>query len=696
MKIAQACGVTAAILLIGSIALKDDACASETASPPLIPRQVYFAQPELRTPLLSPDGKYISAIRPLGGVMNIFVASVDNPRDWRPVTNYTDRDVNPTNVSGTPTMFWTKDSRYIVFLRDHNGDERHHALRVDVKTGEILDLTPGSDVRAVDCTAPVTFLGCIGGAQKDHEVLIGIYGSNPAFYDLYWIDASTGEKHLAFKNDKFITMITDSVFEPRIGIAFENGGVAAYLRGHGEEWKLFENYGPNGPPSRFVNFNATGDKMRLLSSEGRDKQALIELDIKTKARRLFVQDKEADLSDALIKPTTGEIEAYVRNWIRPEYVALDPHVAKSLKALKKVVDGSPTILSRSDDDNLWLVKYTLSDAPESVYLFDRKTEKATKLFTLTPALEKVPLSKMHPLKVRTSDGFTFISYYSLPLALDPRQIGRPSSPAPFVTIIHGGPSDERASWAFSPIGQWLNNRGYGVLFVNFRGSLGFGRKFMDAKNHEWGGKMNRDIDEQVERLIRERIADPKHVGVMGGSYGGFATLTAITKRPDLYTCAVDVVGPANLETFIANRPPEWMLDQLATEVGDPRTPEGVALLKARSPINFVQNVKGPILIVQGSNDRRVPKAESDLMASALDKQGVKVTYLLYSDEGHGLLRAPNTASFAAVAEVFWSGCLGGRAQPIEGPFAGSSLQVPLGAERIPGLVAAASGAPPTK
>ena len=677
------------IALVAIVCL--DACAhsaeQSTSDPktPLIGRDILFAQPEVRAPLLSPDGRYISAVRPLNGIMNYFVAPTDNPTAWHAVTHYTDRDVNPSDVSDSLVYYWTSDSRYLVFLRDHNGNEKFHVMRADIATGELRDLTPGDATRAFICQRPASYLGCEPGERKDGKILVGIYGSDARFYDLYFVDVATGARSLALKNDKFIALLADNDYEARIGIAPSDKGVAIYVRPKHGDWALYRQYGVGGPHNRAISFDPTNTKLRMFSAEDRDTQAIVEFDLDTKKTTVLAEDPQVDLDGEVVEPHTGKVQAYVRYWTKPELIALDPTIKNDLDFLQKSVDGALTILSRSSDDKIWLVKYMLSDAPETIYRYDRPTMKLTKLFTLTPKLEGLPLTKMNPVVTKSSDGFDLVSYISLPMDADPQQTGKPIHPVPIIAYIHGGPSDERAQYGFASLVQWLTNRGYGFFYMNFRGSPGFGKKFLSAQQGEWGGKMNRDVDEQVERLIADKVADPDKIAVLGGSYGGFATLVAITQRPDLYKCAIDVVGPANLETFIQNRPPEWSLESLAADLGDPRTPEGLAHLRDRSPINHVDRVKGPVLVVQGANDRRVPQAESDRMVAALKAHGVRVTYLLYPDEGHGLLRQPNNNSFDAISEVFLKNCLGGQAQPIGNALDGSSVIVPAGADYIDGL-----------
>jgi len=663
-----------------------DAAQAPSAEPELIPRDTFFAQAQIMTPLLSPDGTMISAVMPLDGVRNFFVFPVDDPEARRPVTTYALRDVDPTDVSGNLTYFWTADSRSLVFLRDTDGDERHRVMRVDVETGEITDLTPIEGVR-VRIFAKSDLL--------PSELLVGMDDRTPGMFDLYRLNVETGERTLIEQNDRFLHYVADNTLEPRVAIALEptpSGiGLGQYYRPPGGEWRHVASFpldgsGPEGDrPKRAVGFDPTNTFLRQIWSAGSNTDGVVEVNFDTGERRMLAQDPQVDIADVMVHPQTNEVQAWVRHFARREWVILDPDIQADMDFLAGVRDGDLRIESRSRDDTKWIVRYTLSDDPETFYLYDREANETQLLFTTTPLLEDLPLVKMQPIVTQSSDGFDLVSYYTLPLSADPEQDGTPDAPVPFVVIIHGGPSDERAQYAFSPLLQWFANRGYGTLYVNFRGSPGFGREFLQAQNGEWGRAMNRDIDEQVIHLIENGYAEDGAVAVIGGSYGGYSTLIAMTKSPGLYACGVSLVGPTNLETFLDNIPPEWSLDAWAVRIGDPRTEEGLALLRDRSPINFVDQVRSPIMIGQGANDRRVPQSEADQMVAALQENGVGVLYALYPDEGHGLLRQPNIRSFWALVDAYFGQCLGGRYEPVGDALDGSSLQVPAGADMIPGL-----------
>jgi dipeptidyl aminopeptidase/acylaminoacyl peptidase len=323
------------------------------------------------------------------------------------------------------------------------------------------------------------------------------------------------------------------------------------------------------------------------------------------------------------------------------------------------------------------------DGPSSFFLYDRPAKSLKLLMVSRKALMGKPLAKMRPVVLSSRDGLKMVSYLTLPGEI---KSDRPGKPLPLVLFVHGGPQ-ARDSWGFNPYHQLLSNRGYVVLSVNYRGSTGFGKNFVNAGKLEWGRKMHEDLVDAVEWAIREKLADPRKVAIMGGSYGGYAALVGVTFTPDLFACGVDIVGPSNLKTLLESIPPYWtaFLDSMYQGIGDPRTPEGKKLLEDRSPLNHVEKIKKPLLIAQGANDPRVKQAESDQIVKAMKEKGIPVTYVLYPDEGHGFARPQNNLAFMAVTEAFLKQHLGGEAEPVGKAFEGSSITIPEGKEGIPGL-----------
>jgi dipeptidyl aminopeptidase/acylaminoacyl peptidase len=328
----------------------------------------------------------------------------------------------------------------------------------------------------------------------------------------------------------------------------------------------------------------------------------------------------------------------------------------------------------------------MDDGPVRYYLYDRPNKKATFLFTNRKSLEGVPLAKMHPVVIKSRDGLDLVSYLTLPKGADPQATGRPGEPLPLALLVHGGPWG-RDGWGYDAEHQLLANRGYAVLAVNFRGSTGLGKNFTNAGNKQWAGTMHDDLIDAVDWAIAEKIADSKRVAIMGGSYGGYATLVGLTFTPEKFACGVDIVGPSNLLTLLNSIPPYWapMLQMFKDRVGDPTSEEGQKFLNERSPLNLVEKIQKPLLIGQGANDPRVKQAEADQIVKAMQDRKIPVTYVLFSDEGHGFARPENNRAFFAVAEAFLAGHLGGRYEPIGEDFAGSTIRCPEGKDQVPGL-----------
>jgi len=671
--------VAAAITLVGCGGGPGAAAAPDS----LLSLQTLLAPATNVAPQVSPDGRWISFLRPVEGAMNLFVAPVDSIEAARPVTRRTGRGLQPFDVSGNVLYRWTKDSRRILFPEDNNGDEKWNLHVVDVTTGAETNLTPLPGVE-------VSFLGY--SDDDPNLAAIAVKERGPFIPDLYRLDLTTGTRTLILRNDAMVAVLSDGHLKPRLGIGFSADGSLDFYRPTPEGgWSLIWDVSPDDVAAisstayqRIFSFDGENRRLYLYDTEGRDAAVLAALDPETGRRETIFTDSRGDPAGVLYHPVTRRVQAYATMWTRTTWTVIDSSVQADFDRLAKVADGDLKVLSRSDDLGKWVVQYTLSDAPTAFYLYDRASGRATRLFVGTPQLAGFRFSKLHPFELTSSDSLPLVSYYLLPPWTDPDGDGQPAAPVPAVVLVHGGPGDERAQWAFGPFVHWLANRGYAVLYLNFRGSPGFGKKFLNAANMEWGGKMHTDLLEQVDWAIERKIVAAGKVAIMGGSYGGYATLVGMTMTPDRFACGVDLVGPSNLEKFM----PHWNVDRMAVVVGDPRTEEGRRHLRARSPINFAGQTKNPVLIGQGSNDSRVPKYQSDTVVAAMRGAGVPVVYAVYPDEGHGLVRPENSFSFWAIAEQFLARCLGGRAMPLPPSFAGSSIQVEAGADYVPGLAAA--------
>jgi len=647
------------------------------AEDPLLPLARLLGPAEVVAPRLSPDGLSVSWIAPEDGAPNLWVAPVTNLAAKRAVTHEKGRGLQAFDVSGNVMYRWTADSKRLVYPKDHDGDENWNWWVLDLATGRTFNATPRD-------SSEVRLLGL--DEANPARALVGINDRDPRFHDVYELDLATGALRLREKNDAYVRIIADRQLRPRIAASVTPLGEIDLLRSAGDgRWSELHHIGAGEEPDAVVGFAADGRTLYSRSTEGRNTAALVAWDLGGGAMTTLATDDRVDVGDVLVDPVSGRPQAWVTNWTRRQWHALDPAIRPDLEALERLAGGDFDVVTRSRDDRRWLVHVLHDDGPESWILYERPARRVSPLFVANPDLVGLPFSRLHPEVIRSRDGLDLVSYVALPRWTDPDGDGVPDHPLPTVMLVHGGPGDERAEYVFAPFLQWLTNRGYAVLYVNFRGSPGFGKQFLNAERLEWGGRMNLDLVDQAQWAVAHRISDPARLAVMGGSYGGYATLCAMTLTPGVFACAVDVVGPANLESFIATMPKTWSLDHFARRVGDPRTEEGRAHLRARSPIHFVDRVHEPLLIAQGAHDSRVAQAESDSMVAALDRRGVKVTYLLYPDEGHGFHRPGNYAAFNAVTEAFLAANLGGRCEPLTNQLDDSSVLVPVGADRVPGL-----------
>jgi dipeptidyl aminopeptidase/acylaminoacyl peptidase len=655
---------------------------------PMVPFDRYLQPSSYDGPQLSPDGKHIAVLAPVDGVTNLMIADVAKPTQLRPLTADRGRGMQSVTIWYEPTFRWAENGRHIFYIRDDHGDENWVLYSLDTTTGESRRLTAAEGVRV---------RGLQTSAKFPDEVLFGMNDREPTQVDYYRANAMTGKVTHVGTAAPYLLKLWDHDFRERVAVALlPDLSIQTLTPTADGGWKEMNRTARVDTPSMSANlindlggavFSRDGKRLLSFSSKDLDTTALVEYDLASGARRVVAVEKGVDIKRALVNPATFAPQAYIRHFTQREWVVLDPQVAPDFAHLQALGYGELRIDSRSRDDRRWIVSFMRADSPVRYFLYDRGTRATVALGVSSPQLAELKLSDMAPVVTKSSDGFDLVSYIAYPswTRLDPQ--GVPQQPLPVLTVVHGGPSDERAETGFAPVLQWLTNRGYAVFVVNFRGSPGFGKAFMNAQRHEWGGAMNRDVVEQVQALVRRGIADPKRLGVLGGSYGGYETLVAMTMTPDAFSCGVAVVGPSNLETFMdpATIPPDWELDALHDLLGDPATDEGRKLLRERSPINYAKQTRGRMLIVQGANDVRVPQRESEQVVHAMDDAGVQVTYLLYPDEGHGLLRNENNRSFLAVTEVFLGQCLGGRYSALADRIEGSSVQVPLGVQYIPGL-----------
>ncbi len=638
---------------------------------PLIPRKVIFGNPDKASPRLSPDGSKLSFLAPEEGVLNVWVGPADDPSSAKPVTH--DR------LRGIRIYFWSYTNQHIFYLQDKNGDENWRVYRVDVETEEVTDLTPIEGVQARILQV---------SHKYPEEILISLNDRNPQFHDIYRVNILTGEKHLLQENEGFFDFVADDDYKVRFAMRITPDGGNSILKPTEEgKWESFMEISQEDTLTTWpAGFDKTNQVLYLMDSRGRDTGVMASLDLNTGEYKVIAEDPKADMSDYMAHPTEKNIQAVAFTYERKNWKILDPEITEDIAYLRTVADGDLEVIDRTLNDQWWVLAYIMDNGPVRYYRYDRKEKKAHFLFTNRSALEKLPLAKMHPVVIKSKDGWNLVSYYTLPVWSDPDGDGKPEKPLPMVLAVHGGPW-YRDNWGYNAWHQWLANRGYAVLSVNFRGSTGLGKKFINASNREWGGKMHDDLIDAVNWAMKEGIAEPSLIAIMGGSYGGYATLVGMTFTPETFACGVDIVGPSNLVTFMNAVPPYWkpLMDLVIARVGDHTTEEGRAFLLSRSPLTHVERIQKPLLVGHGANDPRVKQAESEQIVHAMQAKNIPVTYVLYPDEGHGFARPENSLSFYAVAEAFLAQCLGGRYEPIGADFLGSSITVPAGADFVPNL-----------
>jgi dipeptidyl aminopeptidase/acylaminoacyl peptidase len=635
-------------------------------SPGLLPRRLIFRDPERSIVRISPDGTRIAFRTPVDGVLNLWIAPIDRIGEARPVTAVTDRNLGPWIV-------WMRDNRHVVFFREAAGDENWRAWRVDLRTGDTRPLTPGPGVT------------CYIQQHSRHfpsELLIAHNARDKHYFDVYRVNVAAAESTLLQRNEGYHFHFTDQRFRVRFAVRHTDDGDTEYLqRGPDGEWTLFCRIGAEDAiATRAIEFSADGSELYWLDSRGRDTVAVVAQDLSTGAIRVLAEDRRADFTELLLDPITERPVAAARSFGRVAWQVLDPDYQQDFDYLMRQSPGDLTVTGTSLDRKHWVVAYQYDDAPMEYFHYDRATRQARRLFSSTPAWEGQPFVSMEPVVIPARDGLELVSYLSRPRGAPPTER------LPMVLLVHGGPWS-RDVWGLHANHQWLANRGYAVLSVNYRGSTGFGKAFVNAANFEWAGKMHDDLIDAVDWAIAQGIADPARVAIMGTSYGGYSALVGLTFTPEKFACAVDLVGISNLVTWLDTIPEYWMTwkSLMKGRVGDYTTEAGRRFLEARSPLTLADQIVRPLLIGQGANDVRVKAAESEQIVAAMQQHGIPVTYAYFSDEGHGLGRSQNRSSFAAVAEGFLAAHLGGRCEPVGNDFANSTIELKVGRDLIPGL-----------
>jgi len=639
--------------------------AQSNTQPALIDRELFFGDPEISGAQISPDGKFIAFIKPFKGTRNVWVKRTEEPFEAaKPITADKSRPVTQ--------YFWSRDGKYILFAQDKAGDENYNVYAVNPAdnpaAGEDVpaarNLTDAKGIRAAIYAVP---------RSEPDAMYIGLNDRDKAWHDLYKIKISTGERTLIRQNTERITgWVFDLKDQLKLATRAAENGDTEVLRVDDKGFtkvyscNVFESCGP-------IKYHKDGQRVYFLTNKGAgiDLTRLVLFNPATGKEEIVESDplNRVDFSGASFSEVSDELIATTYNDDRRRIYWKDKSFEADYKLLQKKLPGKELSFSDSTrDERLWLITAFSDTEPGERYLFDRQTKKLALQYRVREKLPRTSLVPMKAVRYKSSDGLEIPAYLTLPQGVEPKNL-------PAILVPHGGPWG-RDSWGYNGFAQFLANRGYAVLMPNFRGSTGYGKKFLDAGNKEWGQKMQDDVTWGAKYLISEGIADPKRVGIMGGSYGGYATLAGVTFTPDMYAAGVSIVGPSNLITLLESIPPYWEpIRKLFYErMGDPNTPEGKAQLLRQSPLTSADKIKTPLLVVQGANDPRVTKRESDQIVIALRDRGFPVEYIVAADEGHGFARPVNNMAMFATAEKFLAKHLGGRYQETMTAEVGSRLK----------------------
>ena len=611
--------------------------AQEKFSSQIIPRDVLFGNPERANPQISPDGTQLGYLAPVNGVLNVWI---------RTIGKNDDRAITDDKYRGIRNFLWQYDNKHILYTQDVGGDENWRLHQTDIASKQTKDLTPYEKVR-VDIVAY--------DWKTPDAILVQMNKRDPKVFDIYRVDLKTATVDMDTQNPGDVaSWQADNTLQIRAAqVQTQDGGTIVRVRDELKSpWRELIQWGPDETFGGVLGFTPDNKGVWVATSLDYNAARLLEIDIATGKRKTVIEDANFDVSGTINNPKTNTLEAVSFTRQRTEYEFIDPRVKTDFETLKKVRDGDIAGISTNLDDSKWVVTFVSDNAPVYWYLYDRGSKQATLLFSNRPALEKYKLATMKPIEFTARDGMKLYGYLTTPVGMEAKAL-------PMVVFVHGGPWG-RDVWGLNGNVQWLANRGYAVLQINFRSSTGYGKKYVNAGDRQWAGAMHTDLLDGKDWAVKTGVADPKKVCIMGGSYGGYATLAGVAFSPDAFACGVDIVGPSNLYTLLKTTPPYWstLLSTFHKRMGD--TEE---FLKTQSPLFKADQIKAPLLIGQGANDPRVNKAESDQIVAAMRKNDKPVVYYVFPDEGHGFARPVNRVAFDAATEEFLAKYLGGRFEP---------------------------------
>ena len=605
--------------------------------PALIPRAVLFGNPEKTLPAISPNGKMLAYLAPSNGVLSIWVRTIGAGDD---------RVVATDPLRPIRNVQWQPDSKHVLYEQDKGGNENFHVFQTDIATKSTRDLTPfgdkvRSDIENIDPRYPA-------------QILISSNKRDPQVFDIYRVDMRTGTAKLDTRNPGAIAgWAEDNQLNVRAAVQSNADGSSELLVRNTihAPWRTLLKASPDDTVAP-VAFSPDNRSLYVTSSIGANASRLLEYDLRTGKNTVIASDPTYDVGGPFIDPKTRKLAAVSFERDRTEWQILDPSYKADFAALQSLHAGDIGFDGATPDGRQLIVSYVVDNGPVSFYSYDRSTKQGHLLFVNRPGLLNYTLAHMQPIQFTAGDGLPIHGYLTLPVGLDPKNL-------PMVLFVHGGPWG-RDSWGYSSFPQWLANRGYAVLQVNFRGSTGYGKAFLNAGNRQWAGTMHQDLLDAKAWAVAQGYADPKRVAIMGGSYGGYATLAGVAFSPDAFAAGVDIVGPSNLNTLLASIPPYWSTARATFKL---RMGDTTEFLNSQSPLFKADQIKVPLLIGQGANDPRVNRRESDQIVAAVRKNAKPVEYIVFPDEGHGFARPENNRRFNAAVEAFLGKYLGGRIEP---------------------------------
>jgi dipeptidyl aminopeptidase/acylaminoacyl peptidase len=613
---------------------------SALAETPRIPLKDFFDNPKISSAQLSPDGKRLAVLMPAGGRMNVWVMEVgQTPEQARQITSETKR--------GITHFFWSRDGRWLLYAQDRGGDENFHLFRADPaqEKPNAVDLTPFDGVRADLLDLP---------RERPGEALIVLNQRDREVFDVHRLELESGK----------LTLVEQNPGDVDSWVVDTHGAVRACVAKVGTDTELRvrdEVTGPFRKLARYSDaedasaqaFSKDGTFLYVTDARGSNTTRLMKLDLATAKESVIAEDPNYDVGEPVISDVTHELVAVAFERERLEYQSFDKQFTIDLTALRKVHEGDVLFRSADATESKWIVAFNSPTDPGATYLYDRATGAAQFLYRPRPWLKPDELAAMQPISYESRDGLTIHGYLTTPRDVTPRGL-------PLVLVVHGGPW-ARDEWGYDGEAQWLANRGYAVLQVNYRGSTGYGKKFLEAGNREWGGRMLDDLIDGVDWAVAQGTADRARLAIYGGSYGGYATLSALAFRPGVFRCGVDYVGISNLLTFMKTIPPYWETFRpvMYRRIGDPE--KDADFLRSRSPLFSADKINVPLLIAQGYNDPRVNVKEAEQIKAALEARGHPVEYVLKMDEGHGFANPENRLDFYGKIEAFLARYLAGNA-----------------------------------